>query len=121
MSSSERRRHERFAKDAPLILLRPELRGGSGGAILRDVSLGGLAFETDLPLEQGRTFDFALFVPTRGWVDGTGRICWSKAQGRTWLCGASISVRRWDQERLLRKWLTHSPERGLLRFFFPEP
>jgi len=87
---------------------------------LRDVSLGGLAFETDLPLDHGSEFAFALYVPTRGWVDGTGRVCWSKPERNSWLCGASISIRRWDQEKLLRNWL-HNPAHGFLRFFFPEP
>ena len=120
MSPSERRRQDRFKKDAPLILIRPGMKEQNSGAILRDVSLGGLAFETDFPLEQGHEFTFALYVPSRGWVDGSGRVCWSKAEGNSWLCGASISIRRWDQEKLLRKWL-HNPAKGLLRFFFPEP
>lgn len=90
------------------------------GAILRDVSLGGLAFETDLPLEQGAAFEFALYVPARGWVDGTGRICWTKPSGNALLCGASVYIRQWDQQKLLHKWI-HSSSKGLLRFFFPEP
>lgn len=122
MGADERRKHPRHPMDAPLILLQraPEWpsAGRREGAQLRDVSLGGLAFETSTPLETGTHFEFALYVPTRGWVDGTGLVCWRKRSEMGWLCGASITVQRWDQEQLLSKWL-HPSSTGLLRFFFP--
>lgn len=114
---SERRRHARQSKDAPLVLLR---RGPAPeGAVLRDVSLGGLAFETAERLEPGSLFDFALYVPTQGWVDGTGSVRWVKRAGRGWLCGASVTIQREGQRRLYGKWL-RGADRGLLRWFFPE-
>jgi len=119
MESPEKRKYPRRQEDAPLILLKNGMRSIKEGATLRDVSLGGLAFETTLPLEAGDTFDFALYVPTRGWADGTGRVCWTKPSGERRLCGASITIRKYDQERLLDKWLDPSAK-GILRFFFPE-
>ena len=113
----DKRRFPRQRKDAPLILLQPGLKRARESAILRDVSLGGLAFKTSLPLCLGSSFDFALYVPTRGWVDGTGRVCWYKREGDLLLCGASIAIRRWDQQKLLRRWL-HPSSTGLLRFFY---
>ncbi|MBI3549752.1 MAG: PilZ domain-containing protein [Elusimicrobia bacterium] len=111
-----RRRHPRIRKDAPLILI--EKGSGKGeGAQLRDVSLGGLAFETRLQLRQGSTFGFALYVPSQGWVDGRGRVCWAKPSGKGWICGASITIERAGQQRLLRKWI-HPSTKGVLRFFF---
>ena len=119
METPEKRKHPRRPEDAPLILLSNGKRSIREGATLRDVSLGGLAFETSLPLQIGDTFDFALYVPTRGWADGTGRVCWTKPAGPGRLCGASITIHKWDQERLLDKWLDPSAK-GLLKFFFPE-
>ncbi|MBI5244499.1 MAG: PilZ domain-containing protein [Elusimicrobia bacterium] len=119
MEAPERRRHPRRREDAPLILIHNGARSIREGATLRDVSLGGLAFETTLPLEIGDTFEFAVYVPTRGWVDGTGRVSWTKPISGGRLCGASINIRKWDQERLLDKWVDPSAK-GLLRFFFPE-
>lgn len=116
---TDKRRHTRHRKDAPLILLeRSEIAVLRDGAILRDVSIGGLAFETTLDLRTGDRFDFALYIPSRGWVDGTGTVCWTKPAGRNRLCGASIDVREWDQEQLLAKWLTPKAK-GVLKFFFP--
>lgn len=119
MSSDERRKHPRKESDAPLILLQPSPASGSEGAQLRDISLGGLAFESAARLERGSRFEFALHVPTRGWVDGTGTIRWIRRGAEGWLCGASITVERQDQKRLLRKWLEPSSI-GVLRYFFPE-
>lgn len=119
MEGPERRQHPRRSDDAPLILLHNGARSIQEGATLRDVSLGGLAFETTLPLEIGDTFEFAVYVPTRGWLDGIGRVCWTKPAGEGRLCGASVQILNWDQERLLDKWLDPSAK-GLLRFFFPE-
>lgn len=119
MADSDRRRHPRVSKDAPLILLQRGPKEKGEGVVLRDVSIGGLAFETTLKLESGSPFDFALYVPTRGWVDGTGRVCWVKRNGSGWLCGASVTVEHRDQSRLLGKWLNPS-SKGLLRYFFPE-
>ncbi|HAH07946.1 MAG TPA: hypothetical protein DCM05_15720 [Elusimicrobia bacterium] len=117
---SERREHPRHEKDAPLILIQKGQRDIREGALIRDVSLGGLAFETTLPLEIGDTFEFAVYVPSKGWLDGTGRVCWTKPVGPSLsrLCGASIQVRESGQERLLGRWLDDS-SKGLLRFFFP--
>ena len=118
--SSERRRHPRISKLAPLILIEKAAPDSKEGAILMDVSLGGLAFETSLSMKNGDRFEFALYVPTRGWVDGAGRICWTKpGRGKTLLCGASIEIRHLDQQKLLSKWLEPSG-RGLLKFFFPD-
>ncbi|MBI4423865.1 MAG: PilZ domain-containing protein [Elusimicrobia bacterium] len=114
----DRRKHPRRASNAPLVLLHRTGRDSLDGAVLRDVSMSGLAFETDLPLTTGEEFDFALHVPGKGWVDGTGRVCWLRQSGGTRLCGASITIREWNQERLLAKWL-HPTGQGLLRFFFP--
>ena len=119
MTGPERRRHPRREKQAPLILLEKTGPDPKHGAILMDVSMGGLAFETTLPMATGDRFEFALYVPTRGWVDGAGLICWTKKSGKNTLCGASIEVRHIDQQKLLQKWLEPSG-RGLLRFFFPE-
>lgn len=119
MSGAERRKHERKPKDAPLILIECGPKKEGEGAVLHDVSLGGLAFETSLPLEPGAEFGFAIYVPSRGWIDGRGRICWTKASGKGRLCGASITVERWDQEKLMRKWI-HPSSKGVLRFFFHE-
>jgi hypothetical protein len=119
MPGAEKRRHLRHPKDAPLILLeKSAVSVVRDGAILRDVSLGGLAFETSLDLKNGDQFDFALYIPTRGWVDGTGTICWTKPAGKNRLCGASIDVREWDQEALLDKWINPA-DKGILKFFFP--
>lgn len=120
MDGSEKRKHPRHQSSAPLILLEKTAFAGREGAILRDVSIGGLAFETTLELKAGDTFEFALYVPTRGWVDGKGRIAWTKPAGKTTLCGASIDVREWDQKELLEKWLSPQ-DRGVLKYFFPEP
>lgn len=119
MPGPNRRNHQRVTKDVPLILLQPRSKAKGEGVILRDISIGGLAFETSLKMEVGRSFDFALYVPTRGWVDGQGRICWSKRNGTGWLCGASVTIERTDQSILLDKWLKPSAK-GLLRYFFPE-
>ena len=119
MTGSERRRQARQKKDAPLILIQRGPREAGEGAILYDVSLGGLAFETSLRMDIGSRFDFALLVPDRGWVDGSGRVCWTKPSGRGWLCGASVTIRHWNQKKLLGRWLNPS-SKGLLRFFFPE-
>ncbi|MBI5202296.1 MAG: PilZ domain-containing protein [Elusimicrobia bacterium] len=116
---ADKRKHQRHKKDAPLILL--EKSGASAvrdGAILRDVSLGGLAFETTLDMQPGEQFEFALYVPSRGWVDGKGVVCWVKTDGKHLICGASIDVREWDQQKLLDKWL-HPANKGILKFFFP--
>ena len=119
MADADRRSHERVSRDAPLILLQPGPKTDREGVVLRDVSLGGLAFETSLKLEVGSSFGFALYVPTRGWVDGTGRVCWLKPSGDAWLCGASVKIERTDQSELLGKWLEPSTK-GLLRYFFPD-
>lgn len=120
MEGPDKRKHPRHQKSAPLILLEKTTFQLGQGAILRDVSIGGLAFETELDLKAGDSFEFALYVPTRGWVDGKGTIAWTKPLGKTKLCGASIDIREWDQQRLLEKWL--SPQaRGVLKYFFPEP
>lgn len=119
MDGSERRRHTRHESNAPLILLeKSNTCVVRDGAILRDVSLGGLAFQTSLELKAGDQFEFALYIPTRGWVDGTGTVCWVKPEGSVLLCGASVDIREWDQQKLLEKWLTPS-DRGVLKFFFP--
>ena len=111
------RRHPRHKKDAPLILIRSH--PVSEGALLRDVSLGGLAFETELAMKNGDTFEFALYVPTSGWVDGIGTVCWVKPNGESLFCGASIEVKAWNQQRRLKKWLKPTGK-GLLKFFFPD-
>ena len=117
---SERRRHPRISKLAPLILIEKKASDSSEGAILMDVSLGGLAFETSLTMKIGDRFEFALYVPTRGWVDGAGRICWTQpGENKTTLCGAAIEVQHLDQQKLLEKWIAPSG-RGLLKFFFPD-
>ena len=117
---AERRRHQRISKLAPLILIEKTKSAPPEGVILMDVSLGGLAFETSLPMKIGDRFEFALYVPTRGWVDGEGRICWTKpAARRATLCGAQIEVHELDQKNLLEKWISPSG-RGLLKFFFPD-
>jgi hypothetical protein len=120
MPGDDRRRHPRTSKLAPLILIEKTETDVKEGAILMDVSLGGLAFETSMSIKKGDSFEFALYVPTRGWVDGVGRVCWTKPSGKTTtLCGASIEVQHLDQQKLLAKWLSPSG-RGLLRFFFPD-
>jgi len=78
MGIPERRRHPRRAVESPLILIRPGPKEVQDGAVLRDVSLDGLAFETTLPLDAGAPFEFALHVPNSGWVEGKGLVCWSK-------------------------------------------
>ena len=116
----ERRRHPRRSELAPLILIEKSSSAPGEGVILMDVSLGGLAFETTLSLKMGDRFEFALYVPTRGWVDGAGRICWTKpGTHNTTLCGAAFEIEHFDQDKLLKKWLEPSG-RGLLKFFFPD-
>lgn len=119
MSGEDRRRHPRHKKDAPLILLHKTPPVPNEGAILRDVSIGGLAFETSLPLKNGDRFEFTLFVPEEGWVDGVGEVCWTKPEGDRLLCGAAVEIKKWKQKKILERWLDHPIERGVLRFFFP--
>ena len=86
---------------------------------MHDVSLGGLAFEILTEMKQGDDIRFTLYIPERGWAEGSGKICWVKPNDNHkpgWLCGASITIDRWDQKQMFRKWL-HPHMTGWLKFF----
>lgn len=118
-SGPERRREERRSKSAPLVLLEKKREPVNEGLVLRDVSAGGLAFETNLDLQKGDSIRFAVHIPQAGWVEGDGTICWCRPVGPNTLCGAEIELMGWSDMKRLGRWL--SPRMGLVKYFFQPP
>lgn len=106
--SREQRRQERFERRLPLVLLDDD---GStpldSNPVLRDISAGGMSFETGSFLNPGSEFRFCVELPGRGLVRGKARSRWIHPgpSGFEYLCGAQFQNLASGDTRALKRFL----------------
>lgn len=115
---SEYRKHARRSSKLPLIMLERKYGPLKMGMVLKDISIGGIGFETDEPMDVNELFRFTLHLTERRWIDGTARVRWVKQHdGTGFLCGAEIESMNWRHKMMLKRHI-EPKGMGLLRFFF---
>jgi hypothetical protein len=63
--------------------------GPDNGGIVLDISDGGLAFCTAIPIQQADEVEFSLVVKGKGRIEGAGSVAWRNKAGRK--CGVKLA------------------------------
>jgi hypothetical protein len=75
--------------------------GPDNGGIVLDISDGGLAFCTAIPIQQADEVEFSLVVKGKGRIEGAGSVAWRNKAGRK--CGVKLASNSADAAERLQQ------------------